>query len=163
MKAYVGVEAQLHTFLTSVLDRGDSSAPCPLYSQGKRSRYPMGTRLGGSQRRPGRCEERNVCWFSRESNQVSCCPAQKAGNCTNWAIPAPVSPPPTQYALSTKEDGPIDGLNCVEKRQIYLPLCAIQSQFPQYSRPWPSHCTDWATPHQVRQKCSSLFNPRLFL
>jgi hypothetical protein len=62
MKAYWGVEVELHSFF----DLGTgwrwvvSFTPRPLYLQGKRPWYPLDRRLGGPQSRSGRDgEEKN--------------------------------------------------------------------------------------------------------
>jgi hypothetical protein len=54
MKTYWGVEVYLHTFLTSVLDRGVVSfTPRPLYSRGKNNQYLL-EKVGGPHRQSGR-------------------------------------------------------------------------------------------------------------
>jgi hypothetical protein len=47
MKAYGGVDAYIHIFLTSVLDRGEWSAPSPgHFSPGDRAPVPIGQEAG---------------------------------------------------------------------------------------------------------------------
>jgi hypothetical protein len=50
---YGGLEVQLHAFLNLAVHLGDWSAP-----QEKSPRYPLDRCLGGAQRRPGGCGEK---------------------------------------------------------------------------------------------------------
>jgi len=60
-KAYWGVEAWLHAFLTSAIDGVVSFMPQPLYPQGKETLYPLDKRLDGPQNRCGRGGEEKNC------------------------------------------------------------------------------------------------------
>jgi hypothetical protein len=61
MKAYCGMDIQLHTFLTSALDGGEWSVSRPdRFTKGNNRRYPLDRRLGGPQSQAGRGgEEKN--------------------------------------------------------------------------------------------------------
>jgi hypothetical protein len=62
MKVYVGVEVQIHIFLTSALVGGERSAsrPCRFTPQGKNPWYPLDRRLDGPQSRSGQCGEEKI-------------------------------------------------------------------------------------------------------
>jgi hypothetical protein len=49
MRAYGGVDIQLHAFWTSAIGGVFSSTSQLVYLRGKRSRYPVNRRLGGIQ------------------------------------------------------------------------------------------------------------------
>jgi hypothetical protein len=58
MKKYVGVDVQIHVFLTSALVGGVWSASCPgRDTQGKGPPVSLDTRLGGPKNRSGRSGE----------------------------------------------------------------------------------------------------------
>jgi hypothetical protein len=58
MKAYGGVDVQIHVFLTLALVGGVVSfTPLKLYPRGKSSRYPLDRRLGGPLSQSGRYGE----------------------------------------------------------------------------------------------------------
>jgi hypothetical protein len=62
MKAYVGVDVQIHILLTSALVGGEWSASrtgC-FTSGGKSRQYPLDRRLGGLQSRSGRLGEKKI-------------------------------------------------------------------------------------------------------
>jgi len=56
-KACAGVEAQLHSLLSSVLDGGKQSASRPGFAPGKVSRYPLNKQLGGPHSRTRKFRE----------------------------------------------------------------------------------------------------------
>jgi hypothetical protein len=58
MKAYWGMEVQLHACLTSTLDGGQFHAPAS-FPQGKTPWYPLYRRVGGPQSRSGNGGEKN--------------------------------------------------------------------------------------------------------
>ena len=72
MKHVGGAEVQLHSFVTSALDKGEWSNSRPdRFTPEKELRYPLNTRLGGPRSRSGRYgEHKNVCPY-RDSNAES--------------------------------------------------------------------------------------------
>jgi hypothetical protein len=58
MKAYEGLDVQIHIFLTSELAGGDWSASCPC--RGKGPLYPLQSKLSGHQNQFECCEEENI-------------------------------------------------------------------------------------------------------
>jgi hypothetical protein len=55
MKAYAGVNVQIHIFLTSPLDSDELSASLSgRFTPEEETRYPLYRRLGGTQSRSGR-------------------------------------------------------------------------------------------------------------
>jgi hypothetical protein len=63
MKAYGGMDLQIHIFLTSALAGGEwsvSFTPRSLYPRGKSPRYPLDRRLDGPQYWSGRRREEKI-------------------------------------------------------------------------------------------------------
>jgi hypothetical protein len=66
---YGVVKVQLHAFLTSALDRGESvSRPSRFIPAEKSPRYPLDWRLGGSHSQSGSGGDKKKPWPCRESN-----------------------------------------------------------------------------------------------
>jgi hypothetical protein len=79
IKAYAGVEAWPHTFLTLATDGGEWSASRPdILPPGKEPRYPLDSRLGGLQVQSGRDGEEKSYWL----------PSPQPSNYTDWTTPA---------------------------------------------------------------------------
>jgi hypothetical protein len=93
MKAYWGVEVEVHSFF----DLGArwrcvvSFTPRPLSPQGKSPWYPMYRRLDGPQSRSGRGGEEKNSHPHRESNPRTPIIQPVAHRYTDWAITALVS------------------------------------------------------------------------
>jgi hypothetical protein len=60
MKAYKGVDVQIHIFLTSVLPGADQLHAPAVLRPGKSSRYPLNRRLGGPQNQSGTSGEEEI-------------------------------------------------------------------------------------------------------
>jgi hypothetical protein len=79
MKAYGGVDVQIHIFLTSALAGGEWLASCPgRFTPG----YPLDRKLGEPQSRSGRREEEKILYPSVVQSVAS--------RYTNCAVPAPL-------------------------------------------------------------------------
>jgi hypothetical protein len=90
MKAYWGVELQLHSFfdLCTWWRWVVSFTPRPIYSQGKSPCNPLNRRLGGPQSRSGRGDEEKNSQPLRESNPRTPIIQPVAQRYADWAITA---------------------------------------------------------------------------
>ena len=59
MEAYGGVDVQVHSFLTSVLDGRGWFSRFGRFTRGKKSRYPLNMRLGGPKTQSEHFAEKN--------------------------------------------------------------------------------------------------------
>jgi hypothetical protein len=61
IKAYRGVDAEIHIFLTSATAGSEWSASSPShFTPGESPQYPLDGWLGGSQNQSGQCREGNI-------------------------------------------------------------------------------------------------------